>query len=391
MFNFICKKFPHLRSSARSSFTTYKPYGTKSGIESPNQAKKHSYAVSYLVNTFGFAPEKALSASKYTKFASPDKPESVLSFLENHGFTKSQVSTVVKRYPPVLLCDPQNTLLPKIEFFRSLGFAEKDFTRILCVAPAILKRSLENQLLPTVDFLKKFISSPEEIRLSIKRCPHIFFPDRQAFMEDNVQLLREMGVPELKIAHYVQYQPCLFIREKDKFRKMLEEIKGMGFEPTRNMFIVAVHVFSSLNKLTWEKKIGIYKKWGLSEDEILEAFSRHPMFMSYSEENIMGTMDFLVNRMGFATSDVMRYPLIISYSLKERIIPRCFVYQTLLAKGLLPANDITVLVRILKVSEEKFLTKFVECYGKEVPELPKLYQLSCLSGWFELSMVTGDS
>lgn len=117
MFSFVCKKFPYLRSVARSSVTIYKFYGAKADDETLNQAKKESFVVYYLVNRCGFAPEMALSASNYMTFETPDVPDTVLSFLKSHGFTETQVSTVVQRCTPILLCDPHKTLLPKIEFF----------------------------------------------------------------------------------------------------------------------------------------------------------------------------------------------------------------------------------------------------------------------------------
>lgn len=375
MFNLIRK---NLRSSARSSLATFKLYGRKAGDESSNQAKKGSFMFSYLVNRCGFAPEKAISASNYINFETPDKPDSVLSFLKNHGFTGTQISTVVQRFPPVLLCDPQNTLLPKIEFFKSLGLSEEEFTHILCLSPGIFKTNLKNQLLPTVDFLKNLVSSPENIRVPLRRYPQIFFPSCRALMDENIRVLREMGVPVSRIGHYVQHQPRLFVKESDKFRKILDEVEGLGIEPSRNLFMVAVHVFCSMSKSTWEKKMGIYKKWGLSEGEILEAFRKNPWFMSCSEEKILGVMDFLVNTMGFESSALLKNPLIILFSLKKRIIPRCFVYQTLSAKGLL-MKDIKLLSRMLLVSEKKFLKKFIECHEKEVPKLRGQYQWSCIS------------
>ncbi|KAI8005072.1 hypothetical protein LOK49_LG08G00311 [Camellia lanceoleosa] len=47
--------------------------------------------------------EKALSASNYVKFETPNKPYSVLAFLENHGFTKTQISNLLRKYPPLQL------------------------------------------------------------------------------------------------------------------------------------------------------------------------------------------------------------------------------------------------------------------------------------------------
>ncbi|VFQ61078.1 unnamed protein product [Cuscuta campestris] len=384
MFNLSRKSFPHLRLSAhRSSATVIKFYATKSGDESLGPSKKKdSFIVSYLVDRLGFAPEKALSASNYLKFETLDKPESVISFLKSNGFTETQISKLVRKCPTVILSNPQNTLLPKIDFFKSLGFTEEDYTVMLSGSPGIFTRGLENTLSPTVDFFKQFLSSPDTLKVALKRSSWTLSSPARSAMKDNVQLLMEMEVPESRIAHYLRHQPRMFAKEKDRFRKILDEVKGMGFDPSKKTFLSAVHVSCSMNKSTWKKKISVYKKWGLSEDEILQVFGKNPWIMACSEEKIVLAMDFLVNRMGFKASDILRTPMLIFLSLKKRIIPRCVVYQTLVAEGLLK-NDLKLLTRMLIVQEKIFQTKYLKCYEENVPDLLKLYQGATSHGFFK--------
>ncbi|CAH9085020.1 unnamed protein product [Cuscuta epithymum] len=374
MLNFVSKTLPHLRPSARSSLTGIKLYVTKARGKSANAAKKESFVVSYLIDKCGFAPEKAFSASKRITFKTPDNPDSVLSFLKTHGFSETQISKLIQRCPSILSCHPQNTLLPKIEFLKSVGFTVEEYTAMLCGGPSILQRSLGNQLLPTIEFLKQFFSSPEQIKVPLKRSPWIFSTSCQALMEDNIELLRRLQVPELSIVHYVQNQPRLFTKEKEEFKRILEDIKGMGFDPSKKLFMVAVHVASSMTRLTWEKKMRAYKKWGLSADQILETFVRNPWIMACSEEKILRGMDFFVNKLGLESSDVFRKPVLIMLSLEKRIIPRCLVYQALAAEGLL--KDIKLFIGMFVLSEAKFVKKFVKCYENRIPDLPKLYHSS---------------
>ncbi|CAH9129792.1 unnamed protein product [Cuscuta epithymum] len=116
-------------------------------------------------------------------------------------------------------------------------------------------------------------------------------------------------------------------------------------------------------------------KWGLSEEQISEAFRKNPWIMACSEEKILLEMEFFVNKMGLKPSDIFSNPVIITLSLEKRIIPRSLVYQTLAAKGLF-MKELKLLVRMLRAPEEKFLMKYVKCYENEVPDLMKLYQTS---------------
>ncbi|CAH9080148.1 unnamed protein product [Cuscuta europaea] len=129
-----------------------------------------------------------------------------------------------------------------------------------------------------------------------------------------------------------------------------------------------------MSKLTWDKKIHAYMKWGLSEDQISESFGKNPWIMACSEEKILLGMDFFVNKMGLNPADILSNPVIIMLSLEKRIIPRSLVYQTLTAKGLL-RKELKLLVRMLKAPEEKFLINYVKCYENKVPDLMKLYQM----------------
>lgn len=63
--------------------------------------------------------------------------------------------------------------------------------------------------------------------------------------------------------------------------------------------------------------------------------------MLLSEEKITEAVDFLVNKMGCPSAVIARNPIIILFNLEKRIIPRCLVIQSLLAKCLLK-NDLGV-------------------------------------------------
>ncbi|KAL7210403.1 hypothetical protein ACSBR1_031875 [Camellia fascicularis] len=159
----------------------------------------------------------------------------------------------------------------------------------------------------------------------------------------------------------------------DRFRKIVNEVKKMGFNPVSLKFVIAFQAVSSMSKLTWEKKVEVYKKWGWSEDEILVAFEKYPWCMMASKHKIMRVMEFFVNKMGWDSSFLARSPILIGFSLEKRIVPRCAVYQVLLSKGLIKNNNFN-LANMLKKPEKWFLKKVVNCHEEEVPGLLKLYK-----------------
>ena len=334
--------------------------------------KSQSFTVSYLIDSCGLSHKDALSASKFFSFETPDKPNAVLAFFNSHGFSKSQISKIVKSLPRLLASDPDKTLLPKLQFFYSKGASRPDVTKIVVSTPGILYRSLENQIIPSFNFFKDFLQSDEMAITVIKRFSRILLFDLHTYVASNINALQEFGVPKSNIAGLLMNRPMAFMVRPNLFRENLEEVKKMGFNPSQMKFVIAIHAMRAMGKSTWERKIDAYKRWGWSEEEIRLAFIKLPRCMTHSEDKIMATMDFFVNKMGRESSLIARRPLLISLSLEKRIIPRYSVIQVLLSKGLIK-ND-TSLVVLFESTEKMFLRKFVNGFKEEAPQLMKLYQ-----------------
>lgn len=377
MSNFISKIFAHhgrssilrISPTQRLYFLQLAPFSSSITNESSSAtAKKASFAFSYFINEFGFSQERALRVSRYVSFEIPDKPDAVRSFLRNHGFTEPQISDMVRRFPPVILCDPEKTLLPKIEFFKSSGLSQEDLTDLLTTTPQIFWNSVTNKLAPTFDFLNSMFGSSSNTVMAMKTFQrNLNFEQLQC----NIELLRDAGVPKSNIVNLLKHCPRVFHTDKEKFGKIVEDVKAMGFNPLKVMFVLAIKAFATMNKVTWSQKMEAYKKCGFSEAEILETFEKHPWCMMVSSEKIVGVVDFLVNKMGLERAVLLRRPVLLSLSLEKRIVPRCMVYQTLLTKGLVK-DDLSVL-SVLMASEKKFRKTYIEFHTSEAAELLKVY------------------
>ncbi|KAF5738725.1 hypothetical protein HS088_TW13G01626 [Tripterygium wilfordii] len=372
MFHFLCKTILHGRRTITAS-PTHKPlfFHLISLNFVSTSADNHSFVVSYLVNSCGFSPETALKASKDIHFETPKKPDSVIAFLKNHGFTETQIFTVIKKLPSLLLCNTEKYLLPKFEFFYSKGMSSPELAKIMNYNPNIFRRSLEKQLIPSFDFFTNVLQSEENTITAFKRFAGILAINLEnTEIAPNINILRENGVPESKILTMLRDQPRIFFIGRDQFRETVEEVKRMGFNPLRSKFILAVFVLRTMRKSTWEKKVDVYKKWGWSDEDVIVAFGRFPRCMTVSEKKIMAVMDYYINAMGLEPSIVCKDPALLSLSLKKRIIPRGSVARVLLSKGLIKDHSLFIL---FAHPEKLFLEKFVKRYEEEAPELMKLY------------------
>ncbi|MED6178963.1 hypothetical protein PIB30_112487, partial [Stylosanthes scabra] len=93
-----------------------------------SRSKGNSFTASYLIETCGFSPQRALSVSKHLNFKTNEKPE-----------------------------------LPKIDYFKSKGVSDPDIRLIMMSWPSILLRSLENEIIPSFDFLCSMLQSNQNL------------------------------------------------------------------------------------------------------------------------------------------------------------------------------------------------------------------------------------
>ncbi|KAM7514929.1 hypothetical protein LguiA_004512 [Lonicera macranthoides] len=353
-------------------------------IISPNPLNLNYLTTKFLIlqnkspiNPFSCS-QSSYSSQSESDFTSLDKNfkkiETVVTFLKTHGFNETQISRLVRVRPKILLCNPKKTLIPKLEFFRSIGLSETDLPRIVSSNPVLLARSLENQLIPCHNFLKNLLVLDENVVKMLKRNSRILLYDFEKDIGPNISSLSGVGVPKSLISFMLFRFPSVAHQKHEKFKRAVEEVIGMGFNPSRSMFVQAVQVVCEMTKMTLDRKWAAYRRWGLSDDEIRMAFRSHPLCMNLSEEKITRGMDFLVNKMGWEAVKVARCPAVLFFNLENRIIPRCRVIKILILEGILKKD--LGLTTFLMPSEDQFLEKFVRNYEDNVPELLNVYR-----GW----------
>ncbi|XP_031273733.1 transcription termination factor MTERF15, mitochondrial-like [Pistacia vera] len=133
-----------------------------------------------------------------------------------------------------------------------------------------------------------------------------------------------------------------------------------------------MQAFVAMSQSTWEHKLDIFRGWGWSDEDIMLVFRKCPNFMNASERKIMNAMDFLVNKIGWQSTDIALCPDIFLMSLEKRVIPRCLVIKVLQSKGLVKKKY--NLSSFVKPFEKLFLDRFMTKYLDQVPELMNIYQ-----------------
>ncbi|XP_031260285.1 uncharacterized protein LOC116118434 [Pistacia vera] len=328
--------------------------------------------VSYLINSCGLSPEIAKSVSKRIKLQSAEQPDSVLKVLRNWGFTTAHITKVVRYHPRLLLAKPERSILPKFEFFKSLGITDAELASVCSSTPAILSRSLENLLIPNYKFLKSLLLSDANVIKSFRNKTWFFQQDLTKNVSPKLAVLKELGMPTPFIALILTCYAPIVLQKREKFDKNVKKVIEMGFDPQKCGFIHAMKVFASMTESTLEQKFDLFRRWGWSDEDIMLVFRKYPICMNASEIKIMNVMDFLVNNMGWQSTDIALSPDVFLMSLEKRVIPRCLVIKFLQSKGLVKKN--LSLCACVHPVEKVFLDRFVTKYLDQVPELINIYQ-----------------
>ncbi|KAK1408492.1 hypothetical protein QVD17_40321 [Tagetes erecta] len=373
LFNFISRR---TLTPARPYITCCHALLSSSSSFTTKSSNKRTFTVTYLINSCGVAPESANSSSRRLDLTkSPNTADSVLALLNNQGFTKSQVSKAISKHPRILLSDPQKTLLPNFKILKSLGLSNADIFQIVTAIPKrFMNVKFQDTAPQCIGYLRTVLGSDDKVIRAIKRFPLVLTYDLQLYAAENIRMLLEAGVPDSKVRVMLAQQPRTFFTSADRFRKVVMDVKEMGFEPSKYRFLLAIQAVRSMSKSTWDMKLEVYKKWGWSKDEVFIAFDKYPACMMASVDKITGILDFLGNTMGWERSYILRCPIVFCFSLEKRLIPRCLVYRYLEEKGLIEKEEGFCFTKWLMYSETKFLKWVVKRYEAEAHEILKLYR-----------------
>ncbi|KAK1257154.1 hypothetical protein QJS04_geneDACA024668 [Acorus gramineus] len=356
------------QSFLQNPLSILRPISTTSSDTTIEHPK--SLILSYLTNTLGFSSDAALKASKRLNFKTTDKADSVLACFRNHGFTDAHIARIINSCPPLIACNHAKVIDPKMDLLRRLGFSDSDLVKLICSNPGVLTGSLNNSFAPCIDSLKTIFGSDDNVVTAIKRTPWIMNTDPERKLRPNVQTLQALGVPVSRIAKSMRRALCYV--SPDRFKEVTETVKGMGIDPMRPLYLLAVLVMSGMDEHAWERKLRVYRNFGFSEDEVLSMFKRQSRCMAHSAEKIERMLGFFVNELGWKPSVVSKCPNVLNFCVEERIVPRCSVLKLLELKDLLD-KDLNW-VSVLGMKEKDFLERFINKYLDEVPELMRMYR-----------------
>ncbi|XP_055834661.1 transcription termination factor MTERF5, chloroplastic-like [Solanum dulcamara] len=327
------------------------------------------FLVKYLVDSLGFSNEEAAStSSKVISLKSLKNPHLVINFLKQTGFDNTQMKKMVSRVPKLLIREVSKTLKPKFQCLMDLGLSGSDLVNVIAKDAHIIDRGLDTHLRPTIDCLRRTLGSDENVVKALKRDPWLLTFGPQRTMEANLLLLRNYGVPDVRIKKLLLRYPRYFSQKPEWIKGLLHRVEN-DFRVPRDSpnFLYGFQVLSWQKKSTLDRKFGIFKSFGWSDDDILHMFRKLPHCVSLSEVRIQEKLNLLMEELSFESAYLASHPAILSYSLDKRVVPRMQVLKILDEKKL--ARRKMMLYTVLSLTEIKFIEYFVLPYKYQIPDL----------------------
>ncbi|KAK8921865.1 hypothetical protein KSP39_PZI020303 [Platanthera zijinensis] len=341
---------------------------------------KTPFIVKYLIDSLGLSSPEADKCSKsLAHIKSPSNPDSVLEFFRKNGFTDADIKRILHSNSRVLCAKVDSTLKPKFEVMRDLGFSDTQITKLITANPFALNYLSYCNVRPRIEFFNTFLDSKDDIVIAISKDICLLASSLEKTIKPNIAFLRECQFSNERIGSLLINERRVIGRTLDSLKSIVKRVHELGMQRGSGMFYHAFCCFCKISANTVDAKIKLLSSLGFSKSELFSAILKQPLLLGLSAKNLCETVDFLVKEVGCELSYVSRHPSIIGLSLTKRLIPRHYVMQLILEKGLLKKK--INIHQFASISERKFLEKFIFSFQQRMPELPDVY-LSASAGKF---------
>ncbi|KAL1569590.1 hypothetical protein AAHA92_01053 [Salvia divinorum] len=347
----------------------------RSCSSAPDLNAKNSVLLDYLVGSLKFSMNKALSvSSSYSRTKSLEKPQEVVCFFKGLGLSDAHVQSIARTVPSILFADVEKTLKPKVTLFQELGLST-----LISRNPFALTFSLERTLRPSISLIKKMLVSDVRYRSKeqvngdllrvLTRCSTIFYMTRR--LEANIIYLESCGIVGSQLSSLLLSRTRLFTMPVEKLEELVSRAVEMNLDTGSRMLAHAIGVLGCSSMKTLNGKYEVLRLFEFSKDEIESMFVKWPYMFGLSEANLRCKIEFFLNDIKIEKALLVQQPNLLSFSIKERVIPRYQVLEILKSRRLV-SKDLR-LITPMSPSNRKFYDRYIMPFTNDAEDLLLAY------------------
>uniref|UniRef100_A0A8I6XXP0 Uncharacterized protein n=1 Tax=Hordeum vulgare subsp. vulgare TaxID=112509 RepID=A0A8I6XXP0_HORVV len=211
---------------------------------------------------------------------------------------------------------------------------------------------------------------------ALQRSSYLLSSDLDKVINPNVVFLRECGLGDCDIAKLCIRVPRMLTANPDRVRAMAAHAERLGVPRGSGMFMIALQAVAFLSEEKITAKVDYLKNtFSWSDAEVALALSKAPMLLRRSKDILQCRFEFLVSEVGLEPAYIAHRPVMLYYSLEERLKPRCYVLKFIKQNGLV--NHDPSFSGALTRTEKDFMEMYICPHKEAAPHLAQDYATAC--------------
>ncbi|MBA0847799.1 hypothetical protein Goshw_023614 [Gossypium schwendimanii] len=212
------------------------------------------------------------------------------------------------------------------------------------------------------------------LRKALVRNPSLLTYDFHNTMKPVIALYEEIGISGHDLIAMLISRPTLIPRTSFNEEKM-EYIKKTGVLQGSKMYKYVVSLIGISRIETIREKVTNLEKFGCSEEEIWSLLGRSPLILTLSVDKVQRNMTFVLGTMKLSPRVVLEHPFLLFSNLEAVLKPRISLARKLKEMELDPQIKGSIMLRALRMTENRFLNVFIKCHPQDVAnELLEFYK-----------------
>ncbi|OEL15594.1 hypothetical protein BAE44_0023387 [Dichanthelium oligosanthes] len=208
----------------------------------------------------------------------------------------------------------------------------------------------------------------------MKRNMSLLSSDLDRVIKPNIALLRQCGLSVRDIADMCSRKARMLTFSPERTKEVKLRVEELGIVVPRRLGSLkhTVSAVANTAKETNAAKLEFLKSTlDCSKSEIATAVSKVPSILRMSEDSLLRKIQFMINEAGLEPQYILGRPVLLTYSLEKRLVPRHCLMKVLLAKGLLKSN--LSFSTMANIGEKTFRLKFIDSHKDSVTGLADAY------------------
>ncbi|XP_057794576.1 uncharacterized protein LOC131010892 [Salvia miltiorrhiza] len=319
-----------------------------------------------LVHNHQFSPELAAHASsRLPKFRSPERADSILSFLKENSFTTTQLEKLVIHNPRILGFTIEG-FKSRLKVFQDLGLSSEEIAKIISSNQGILHSCMASKVIPSLSMLKALLGSNDEVARLLKKCAWFLTHDLEKTLMPNVEILKSCSIPIERILHFLYTNPRCFLVKPDIMRKSVDGAIKFEVPQTSTAFIYAVAALSHTSEGMWEVKLETLRDLGFSDDDIFTMFRKQPNVFSASTKTMKNKIELLLATGKYNIANIVSNSTALGRSIEKRLQPRLQILGLMESRNLI--QQWPSLSRVASFTDDRFFERFIRPYYDKIGE-----------------------